>query len=94
MLEPISQSQASTYYLVSAKVKKPDDVSRIVYAPKTDSAGRPKKRNCVEDMCLKVCGTKVCVSYECDDYSVEVCYNGQFSATISNGIFNITFPQK
>lgn len=94
MLTYIQSSATATPYLLSAAVKGSDDFRTILNTPKTDSTGRPRKLQCDEDVCLKVCGAKICLLYECDDYSVEVCYNGTFSATVSDGTFSVTFPKQ
>lgn len=39
---------------------------------------------CKSTRCIKVCEDKVCISYACEQ-ELEICYNGEFSVSVTNG---------
>ena len=39
---------------------------------------------CEATQCVTVCKNKVCISYECEN-ELEICYNGEFSLSVTNG---------
>lgn len=81
------------YYLIAVSIPNPDDFSKILNYIRTQEVGN--KLNCDLEKCIKICDpAKVCISAECLDYSAEICYDGKFEASFSNGVLNLSFPTK